>query len=238
MTILDEGNHEVAIAVSAIEIEVLDELRAVIIRNPPPELAQAGVHDRATWLQYGDQSGYDFFDPVLRGERALPVGRIETWIFAEGDDKVAIRGRLIADEAAPTPAADTAKVPSANDDLLHEIADYIAARSQTNPERPAASLASGLVETPIIEPHPTLAPPMAPARFGNPVRQYHLGVETTAPPIDPNALSPERTWRDYVWMRRSDQPGNALGPGGGYCAARDYDPFHDLSRPFRQWDAE
>jgi hypothetical protein len=216
----DGDGPTISIAVSAIEIEVLDVLRSVVIRNPPADLARAGVRDGATWCRYGDENGYDFFDQLLKGERALPVGKIETWIFADGNEEICIRGTLIADEVAPSENAAPpagAKAPTDDADAL-TLAELVAASYGEAPIAPTrtplpaatADLTSG---RPSLETPPRSQLPDTP-------------VEPSPAPIDfRQLLTPEKVWADYQRMRRSAEPATALGPGGGYACGGDYKPF-------------
>jgi hypothetical protein len=196
----------VAVPVSAIEVEVLDVPQIAIIRNPPADLAQTGIRDGVTWRQYGDDSGYDFFDPILKGERALPVGEAQTWIFADGDREIAIRGMLIADDVAEPPG-------EAEPLTLSELV----ARSYT-------------VAPTLRPPGPRAASPQAAARFSETPRLALPDI-----PLNQIMAAPEETdydrairkGKEYELLRLDSEPRSALGPGAAY-ACGDYDPFHDL----------
>jgi hypothetical protein len=213
----------VSVPVSAIEVEILDVLQIAIIRNPPADLAQFGVCDGATWRQYGDESGYDFFDPIMKGERALPVGEAETWIFAGGDREILIRGMLTADDAVIPVDADAAFDP-APDPTLEEL---VLASMPAEVRRVIAS-------PPVV----AAADATPPATAASSVGEAETTAETiTRAPWENREISDQQfAVRDRVgarsfntpqaqarfdqWHREhSIEPGNALGAGGGNAGA-------------------
>jgi hypothetical protein len=103
VTLVEQSSGEVIVSVpvSAVEIELFELLQTVIVRNPPSELTRVGVRDGVNWRKYGEESAYAFFDAVLRGVRALVMGTVETWVFADGDEELTIRGMLAGDDLKP-----------------------------------------------------------------------------------------------------------------------------------------
>jgi hypothetical protein len=104
MTVMEHSIEEgiVAVPASAVDIELFETLQSVVVRNPSIELMRAGIREGFTWRRYGDESAYAFFDAALKGERELRLGTVETWVFADSDEEITIRGMLTSDEERPT----------------------------------------------------------------------------------------------------------------------------------------
>jgi hypothetical protein len=102
MTIEHNSEEGIVAVASPVDIELFETLQSVVVRNPSTELMRAGIREGFTWRKYGDESAYTFFDAALRGERKLGLGTVETWVFADGDEEITIRGMLTSDEERPT----------------------------------------------------------------------------------------------------------------------------------------
>jgi hypothetical protein len=168
------------------------------------------------------------------GTLALPTSEFAITFSVPGETEPATITIPALDEDAPEQFATAlAETPHIGADLPDEI---------TEPEKLtdlesiiAASYGKTLSERPEKNPKPYTASPIAPASTLPNTPTAQLDGPTTAPSaaaIDfRQPITPERAWADYLRMRRSDEPGNALGPGAA-SACGEYDPFWDLQRRF------
>jgi hypothetical protein len=113
---------KLSVPLSSIEIELLHTLQIAVLRNPPVELTSLGIRDGAVWRQYGDTTGFDFFEPVLMDDRPLNSGQEKVWVFEQNGREIAVDGTLTTDRITPlvTPPQNQRPRPQQARRELHE----------------------------------------------------------------------------------------------------------------------